>query len=66
MPMGKSNYVAWKFRIMRILKEKGLARVLENSPADDPTSDIANTEQVNEQVFTIISLNIHDCNNPNS
>ena len=30
MATGKSNYIAWKFRILRILKEKGLARAFQD------------------------------------
>jgi len=35
MASGKSNYVAWKFRILRILKEKGLSHVLEAASNDE-------------------------------
>lgn len=64
MATGKSNYVAWKFRILCILKEKGLASVLENNSADDNSSDNATTERMNDQAFTIICLNIRDSQIP--
>ena len=66
MATGKSNYVAWKFRILRILKEKGLARALENAGdnADGDAADLAARERVNDQAFTIISLNIRDSQIP--
>src|SRR5437588_12867657 len=63
MASGKSNYVAWKFRILRILKEKGLAGAMGDVAADDPVENIAR-ERINDQAFTIISLNIRDSQIP--
>jgi len=60
MATGKSNYLAWKFRILRILKEKGLARALEDGSAEDSRIEEAVRERINDQAFTIMSLNI--CN----
>jgi len=53
MVTGKSNYVAWKFRVLGILKEKGLASALKEVPSD-ANSDTAARERVNDQAFTII------------
>jgi len=64
MATSKSYYVAWKFRVLRILKEKGLARALEASTNDDSASDQAAMERMNDQAFTIISLNIRDSQIP--
>ena len=64
MATGKSNYVAWKFRVLRILKEKGLAGALEESTDDDTTSDQTTAERKNDQAFTIICLNIRDSQIP--
>ena len=64
MATGKSNYVAWKFRVLRILKEKGLAGALEESTDDDSTSNLATAERKNDQAFTIICLNIRDSQIP--
>lgn len=65
MATGKSNYVAWKFHVLRILKEKGLARALEEDTTDDSnTSSSASTERMNDQAFTIICLNIRDSQIP--
>lgn len=64
MATGKSNYVAWKFRVLRILKEKGLASALEDDPADESETASTTTERVNDQAFTIISLNIRDSQIP--
>src|SRR5437879_7301641 len=63
MASGKSNYVAWKFRILRILKEKGLASAIGDVAADDPVENIVR-ERINDQAFTIISLNIRDSQIP--
>jgi len=66
MATGKSNYVAWKFRVLRILKEKGLARALEAPTADDTTAQASQetTDRIDDQAFTIISLNIRDSQIP--
>ena len=64
MATGKSNYVAWKFRVLRILKEKGLVSALEESIDDDTASDQTTAERKNDQAFTIICLNIRDSQIP--
>src|SRR5437588_6865955 len=64
MATGKSNYVAWKFRILRILKEKGLAQALEQRDVDEDLASQATMERINDQAFTIISLNIRDSQIP--
>ena len=66
MATGKSNYVARKFRVLHILKEKGLVSALEDVATDDSDSAVSSTttERMNDQVFTIISLNIRDCQIP--
>jgi len=64
MATGKSNYVAWKFRVLRILKEKGLAGALEDDSADDASTDQESRDRKNDQAFTIISLNIRDSQIP--
>jgi len=64
MATGKSNYVAWMFRVLRILKEKGLAQALENTADDDPTAGQETTDPINDQAFTIISLTIRDSQIP--
>ena len=64
MATGKSNYVAWKFRVLRILKEKGLARAIEETTDDEATGSQEATNRINDQAFTIISLNIRDSQIP--
>jgi len=66
MTTGKSNYVTWRFRGLRILKEKGLASAVVDMAADraDSSSNPATTERVNDQPCTIICLNIHDSQIP--
>jgi len=64
MASGNSNYVAWKFRILRILKEKGLSHMLEAASNDESTIDDATRNRRNDQAFTIISLNISDSQIP--
>ena len=66
MATGKSNYVSWRFRVLRIHKEKGLASAVVDMAADgaDSSSNTATTERVNDQAFTIICLNIHDSQIP--
>jgi len=60
MATRKSNYVAWKFRILQILKVKGLARVLEDGSAEDSgiNNAVKEWKKKNNQAFTMISLNI--------
>jgi len=64
MATGKSNYVAWKFRVLRILKEKGLACALEDGTDDDSTGEQTTTDRINDQAFTLISLTIKDLQIP--
>ena len=56
MASGKSNYQAWKFRVIHILKEKGLLRAIEESL--DKTNNKAMT--LDNAAFTIITLNVRD------
>jgi len=55
MATGQSNYHAWRFRIIRILKEKDLLAVIEDSTVSSVKDD---------QAFTIITLNIKDSQIP--
>ena len=57
MATGQSNYNAWRFRIIRILKEKDLLSAIEDS--DTPISS-----NKDDQAFTIITLNIKDSQIP--
>ena len=56
MVSGKSNYQAWKFRIVRILKEKGLL------PAIEENLDKTNSKALAQDnaAFTILTLNVKD------
>ena len=57
MATGQSNYHAWRFRIVCILKEKGLIGAIEDSEDGiNPSKD--------NQAFTIITLNIKDSQIP--
>ena len=56
MASGRSNYQAWKFRIIRILKEKGLLRAIEGELDRSDSKDIAR----DNAAFTILTLNIKD------
>ena len=51
MATGQSNYNAWRFWIIRILKEKELPVALADSIV---------SSTMDEQAFTIITLNIKD------
>jgi len=51
MATGQSDYNAWRFRIIRILKEKDLLPAIEDSTVSSTKDD---------QAFTIITLNIKD------
>jgi len=51
MATGQSNYNAWRFRIMRILKEKDLLPAIGDSTVSSTKDD---------QAFTIITLKIKD------
>jgi len=53
---GKSNYQAWKFRIVRILKEKGLLTAIEQDPDKGNAKDTAR----DNAAFTILTLNARD------
>ena len=55
MATGQSNYNAWRFRIIGILKEKELQQALEDSTVSSSKDDLA---------FTIITLNIKDSQIP--
>jgi len=55
MATGQSNYNAWRFRIIRILKEKDLVGAIEDSTVSTTKDD---------QAFTIITLNIKDSQIP--
>jgi len=55
MATGQSNYNAWRFRIVRILKEKDLLPAIEDSTVSSTKDD---------QAFTIITLNIKDSQIP--
>jgi len=57
MATGQSNYHAWRFRIIRILKEKGVLEAIEDS--EDSISP-----RKDNQAFTIITLNIKDSQIP--
>jgi len=57
MATGQSNYHAWWFRIILILKEKGLLEAIEDSEDSiSPSKD--------NQAFTIITLNIKNSQIP--
>ena len=53
---GKSNYEAWKFRIVRILKEKGLLTAIEK----DLDKDNRKAVSQDNAAFTIITLYVRD------
>ena len=55
MATGQSNYHTWRFRIIRVLKEKNLLAAIEDS-TDSTSKD--------DQGFTIITLNIKDSQIP--
>ena len=55
MATGQSNYNAWRFRIIRILKEKDLLAAIDE--------EIVSTGK-DDQAFTIITLNIKDSQIP--
>ena len=57
MATGQSNYNAWRFRIIRILKEKDLLSAIEDSEGTVSSSK-------DDQAFTIITLNIKDSQIP--
>ena len=55
MATGQSNYNAWRFRIIRILKEKDLLEAIDEATVSSTKDD---------QAFTIITLNIKDSQIP--
>ena len=55
MATGQSNYDAWRFRIIRILKEQDLVEAIEEEIVSAAKDD---------QAFTIITLNIKDSQIP--
>jgi len=55
MATGQSNYNAWRFRNIRILKEKNLLSAIEDTEVSSSKDD---------QAFTIITLNIKDSQIP--
>jgi len=55
MATGQSNYNAWNFRIIQIVKEKDLLEAIESSTVSAAKGD---------QAFTIITLNIKDSQIP--
>jgi len=64
MAIGKSKYVPWWFHVLAVLNANGLARAMEDNPADESSTASASMESVNHQAFTIISLNISDSQIP--
>jgi len=56
MASGKSNYQAWRFRVIRILKEKGLLSAIEENL--DKSDDKALSRD--NAAFTILTLNVKD------
>ena len=57
MATGQNNYNAWRFTIIRILKEKDVLEAIEESTTPVGTAK-------DDQAFTIISLNIKDSQIP--
>ena len=80
MATGQSNYNAWRFRLVRILKEKSLLTIVTDASGSTPIaedgtapaagkSSCSDTEsaeflQKDNQAFTIITLNIKDSQIP--
>ena len=80
MATGQSNYNAWRFRLVRILKEKGLLTIVTDGTGSTPPAEDAETSeagktpetapesaeflQKDNQAFTIITLNIKDSQIP--
>ena len=56
MASGKSNYQAWKFRVIRILKEKGLLTAI----AEDLDKSDSKALSRDNAAFTILTLNVKD------
>lgn len=57
MATGQSNYNAWRFRLIRILKERDLLSAIGDS-------DMPPSSNKDDQAFTIITLNIKDSQIP--
>ena len=55
MATGQSNYIAWRFRMIQILKEKDLVEAVEEEIVSGAKD---------YQAFTIITLNIKDSQIP--
>jgi len=53
---GKSNYQAWRFRVIRILKEKGLLTAIEEELDKTDSKAVAR----DNAAFTILTLNVKD------
>jgi len=49
MTSGKNHYVAWKFGLLQILKEKGLSHVLDKSSDDKSTTNAEMSHIVTKQ-----------------
>ena len=56
MASGRSNYQAWKFRVIRILKEKGLLTAIE----EDLDKNDSKAVSRDNAAFTILTLNVRD------
>ena len=56
MASGRSNYQAWKFRVIRILKEKGLLTAIEEDLDKNDSKAISR----DNAAFTILTLNVRD------
>ena len=77
MATGHSNYNAWRFRLTRILKEKGLLTIVTEGPGSTPNNGESASSVVEKsperesanlckdnQAFTIITLNVRDSQIP--
>jgi len=53
---GKSNYQAWRFRVIRILKEKGLLTAIEEELDKSDSKAVAR----DNAAFTILTPNVKD------
>jgi len=56
MESGRSNYQAWKFRVIRILKEKGLLTAIE----EDLDKNDSKAMSRDNAAFPILTLNVRD------
>ena len=79
MATGHSNYNAWRFRLIRILKEKDLLAIVTDGPGSTPIAGASASSAAGKspattpgsadlskdnQAFTIITLNIRDSQIP--